>query len=206
MAVPWKAWLEFHTKVLCVIFCSQDMIFQWIVPGIWISWSQYPDCTAFVWVKGHPPLLFPGCQVVQVILQNVTVLLGFNLPIQDVSSAKTLVLDWTQSGRLLINNRNNEGPRIVPCGTPLMTGMPSEAFNKLLQGAISQEGLYPFIWSSFFIRHWCSTRSNALEKSNTMRSCWCFLSSSARSSVAKVRSCVSQLLLALKPCWQSVRI
>ena len=42
------------------------------------------------------------------------------------SSAKSRVLDWTQSGRSLINSRNNNGPRTVPWGTPLMTDMLSD--------------------------------------------------------------------------------
>ena len=42
------------------------------------------------------------------------------------SSAKSRVLDWMQSGRSLINSRNNNGPRTVPWGTPLMTDMLSD--------------------------------------------------------------------------------
>jgi hypothetical protein len=37
-----------------------------------------------------------------------------------------------------------------------------------------------------------------------IRSCWIPLSSDLASSCVKVKSCVSQLLLARKPCWQSV--
>ena len=39
------------------------------------------------------------------------------------SLANRRVLGWTQSGKSFINNRNSSGPRTVPCGTPLMTGM-----------------------------------------------------------------------------------
>ena len=42
------------------------------------------------------------------------------------SSAKSRVFYWTLSGRSFINRRNISGPKIVPCGTPLMTGILSE--------------------------------------------------------------------------------
>ena len=38
------------------------------------------------------------------------------------------MLDWTQPGRSLMNSKNSNGPKTVPCGTPLMTGMFSGAF------------------------------------------------------------------------------
>ena len=37
------------------------------------------------------------------------------------SSAKSLILDWTQSGRSLIKTKNSSGPKTVPWGTPLRT-------------------------------------------------------------------------------------
>ena len=42
------------------------------------------------------------------------------------SSANSLALAITQSGKSLINSRNKRGPRTVPCGTPLTTGALSE--------------------------------------------------------------------------------
>ena len=42
------------------------------------------------------------------------------------SSANSLVLAMTQSGKSLIYSKNKRGPRTVPCGTPLTTGALSE--------------------------------------------------------------------------------
>ena len=42
------------------------------------------------------------------------------------SSANSLVLAMTQSGKSLMNSRNKRGPRTVPCGRPLTTGTLSE--------------------------------------------------------------------------------
>ena len=42
------------------------------------------------------------------------------------SSANSLVLAMTQSGKSLINSRNKRGPKMVPCGTLLTTGALSE--------------------------------------------------------------------------------
>ena len=45
---------------------------------------------------------------------------------KEKSSAKRRVLDWTQSGKSLISNKNSSGHRTVSCGTRLMNGMLSE--------------------------------------------------------------------------------
>ena len=42
------------------------------------------------------------------------------------SSAKSLVLEVTVSGRSLMNIRNSKGSRTVPCSTPLITSTLSE--------------------------------------------------------------------------------
>ena len=42
------------------------------------------------------------------------------------SSAKSLILDWTQSGRSFIKTKNSNGPKAVPWGTPLRTSTLSD--------------------------------------------------------------------------------
>ena len=46
------------------------------------SWILLPQCTAFVRVKGHAPLLFPPRQTIKILLQLFTVKLEFYLSIQ----------------------------------------------------------------------------------------------------------------------------
>ena len=56
------------------------------------------------------------------------------------------------------------------------------------------------------MRRWCGTLSKALEKSRTIMST-CFLSSRCWwSSCVRLINCVSQLLCALNPFWQSARM
>ena len=60
-------------------------------------------------------------------MQYGTVMLVPDSSVENTESAKSPVLDLTQSGRSLMNSKNSNGPRTVPCGTPLMTGMFSDA-------------------------------------------------------------------------------
>ena len=129
------------------------------------------------------------------------------------SSAKRPVLDVTHSGKSLMNIQNKRGPKRVPCGTPLTTGALSEVSPSTMtccdlseRNALIQLSVVPLIpyKSSFESSRQCGTLSKAFEKSKMIGSCWIPLSSDLASSCVKVKSCVSQLLLARKPCWQSV--
>ena len=61
------------------------------------------------------------------------------------SSANSLVLAMTQSGKSLMNSRNRRGPRTVPCGTPLTTGALSETAPSTMLASVRQEGLNPLV-------------------------------------------------------------
>ena len=83
-------------------FCS----LQWyIVCCHWLPWPWYPKSTMPVWMEGHAPLLLPCCQFVEIFLEYGTVVLIPDLPVQDTVIREEPVLDWTQSGRSLINSK-----------------------------------------------------------------------------------------------------
>jgi hypothetical protein len=42
-----------------------------------------------------------------------------------VSSAKVAVIDSSEAGRSAVYSRYNNGPRTLPCGTPVLTGVSS---------------------------------------------------------------------------------
>ena len=126
MPIPWEGWLEFHAKVLGEVLCRQGVALYCVVSRDWISWSGYPDCTAFIQVESHPPFLHRAASLVRSSCRMVQSCLVLICLKRIQSSANRRVLDWTQSGKSFINNRNSSGPRTVPCGTLLMTGMLSE--------------------------------------------------------------------------------
>ena len=107
-----------------------------------------------------------------------------------------------------MNIKNKNGSKTVPWGTPQST---EEAPSTLTccdlseRNALIQLSVVPLIPSKLsFESRWCGTLSKAFEKYKMIRSCWIPLSSDMASSCFKDKSCVSQLLLARKPCWQSV--
>ena len=103
------------------------------------------------------------------------------------SSANSLVLDVTQSGRSLMNNRKKRGPSTVLWGTPLMTGAFSDVAPSTMtccvwpgRNDMINPCVWPLIplWLSFFRSLRCGTWSKALEKSRVTRSInpsllWC---------------------------------
>jgi hypothetical protein len=61
-------------------------------------------------LKPHEPAVLPLLQYIQVVLYLIC------------SSANSLVVDVTDSGKSLMYRRNRSGPRTVPWGTPDVTG------------------------------------------------------------------------------------
>ena len=117
------------------------------------------------------------------------------------------VLDVKHSGKSLMNIKNTNGFK-TPCGTPLSTEVAPSTLtccDLSERNALIQLSVVPLIPSKLsFESRWCGTLSKAFEKYKMIRSCWIPLSSDMASSCFKDKSCVSQLLLARKPCWQSV--
>ena len=119
-------------------------------------------------------------------------------------------------GRSLINNKNNSGPNTVPWGTPDTTGSPEVAL-PVWERIPSTTTLWVRLWRKQDIQAkflpsipykrnlrrslLCGTESKALEKSKTAMSTICFLSKRVRKSWVVIRSCDSQCLLFIKPCW-----
>ena len=90
-----------------------------------------------------------------------------------------------QSGRSLIKTRKGRGPKTVPYGTLLSTWMLSDVtpstvtcWTLSVRNDLIHSRVLPLIskLSIFRKRRSCGTRSNALEKSSTIRSCCCPLS------------------------------
>ena len=125
------------------------------------------------------------------------------------SSANSLIRDVKLLLMSLMHKRNISGPKTVPCSTPDITVMNSDDSPLTTTHCMcceSQELIHPWIspWmpqcSNLVSRHWWGTVSNALEKSNSIRStcfrwsmaCWIF-------SI----NCVWQEYPGLKLCWDS---
>ena len=120
------------------------------------------------------------------------------------------VLDVKHSGKSLMNIKNKNGFKTIRCGTPLSTEVAPSTLtccDLSERNALIQLSVVPLIPSKLsFESRWCGTLSKAFEKYKIIRSCWIPLSSNMASSCFKDKSCVSQLLLARKPCWQSVNM
>ena len=91
---------------------------------------------------------------------------------KDVSSANSLTLDDKLSGRPLIQIRNNNGPKVDPCGTPAFTLPQAETWPlsttlcflllKKLKRMFNRSPKMPFC-SSLKITPLCLTLSKALD-------------------------------------------
>ena len=81
----------------------QSMVLQSIVGGYCVRLPDHYYGATLFWVEYHTPFLFPCSQAVEVMLQNVTIVLVLMRLYRMQSSAKSLMLNWTQSGRSCMN-------------------------------------------------------------------------------------------------------
>ena len=207
----------------CIKFPLRDIVLspQLLRYGLWEyrplnvdSWIlRFSVCYIFSGWKAMPHFFSHSASWFRSSCMILASLSFFILLYRMQSSANSLVLDWTQSGRSFMKRRNNNGPKTVPWGTLLITVTLSEVAPSTCTCwalSVRKAWIHLYVlpltpkWSICFNRRLCGTRSNALEKSRMIRSYWCFLSKPDTSSWARVSSCVSQLRLALNPCWQSV--
>ena len=74
VVVPAQFVIYCHTEVFAVCFILEDMAMKLVVEQFWGFLPGYSEDTAFLWVEFHLPLLLPGCQVVEVLLEGSGIL------------------------------------------------------------------------------------------------------------------------------------
>ena len=126
------------------------------------------------------------------------------------SSAKRRMLDFIPHSMSFINNKNSNGPRTVPCGTPEITSsqedwQPSTTtrcflfqIKEEIQRLVVPVIPYDLSFSNNF---WWGTESNALLKSKTSTSVRWPESRDAHQSLIESTNWVSHEKPDLKPCW-----
>ena len=115
MAVPWKIWLKLHTKVFSLVFVLQDMALQCIIHRNCLFYLEILIALLLSWWKAIPHFLSYAANLLRSSCNMALSCCFWILLYSKQSSARRCVLDWTQSGKSLINMKIAMGLGLFHC-------------------------------------------------------------------------------------------